>query len=779
MTYQRNHENVAQENVAQENLTLANVSRRGLLKGSAGAAAFVLAAQFPAVRSAKAYDTGAGAMPNGVVTNPHIFVSIDKDGTVSIVAHRAEMGTGAARTTLPLIVADELEADWSRVKIVQSPGDEVKFGNQDTDGSRSVRHFIQPMRQVGAGARQILEAAAAKRWNVPVTEVEAKFHEVIHKPTGRKFGYGDLAADAATIPAPAANTLRLKEASAFRYIGKGNVPVVDLFDITTGKATYGQDIMLPGLKFAVVARSPVVQGKVKSYDATETLKVPGVRKVVTIDGTPPPAKFAPLAGVAVIADNTWAALKGREALKIVWDDGPNGTFDSVAYKALLESEVRKPGKLERNEGNVDAAFSQASKVITAEYYSPHLAHASMEPPAATARRTGGKWEVWTSVQSPGGARDELAKSLGLKPEDMTLHCTLLGGGFGRKSKWDFAFEAVLLSKAMDGAPVKVVWTREDDIHHDFYHTVTAERLEAAIDKDNKVVGWRHRSAAPTFMSNFVPGDPKAPSPIELGMGFIDTPFNIPNIRLESGEAQSHVRVGWFRSVNNVAHAWAIQSFVAEIAAGLGRDQKDFLLELIGPARIVDAPEKATTPWWDYGEPHNVYPVDTGRLRHVAELAAERSGWGRTLPKGHGLGIAAHRAFVSYIATVVEVAVDDKGNITVPRVDTAIDCGFVANPERIRSQIEGAAVMGLTLAKYGEITLKNGRVEQSNFDDFQVVRINESPAETRTHIVEHGLDVPSSGVGEPGVPPFAPALCNAIFAATGKRIRRLPIGNQLA
>jgi isoquinoline 1-oxidoreductase subunit beta len=768
MTYQHNHENVA----------IANVSRRGLLKGTAGAAAFVLAAQFPAVRAAKAYETGAGEMAHGVVTNPHIFVSIDKDGIVSIVAHRAEMGTGAARTTLPLIVADELEADWSRVKIVQSPGDEETYGNQDTDGSRSVRHFIQPMRAVGAGARQILETAAAKRWGVPVGEVEAKFHEVVHKPTGRKFGYGDLAADAASIPAPAANTLRLKEASAFRYIGKGNVPVVDLFDITTGKATYGQDVMLPGLKFAIVARPPVVQGKVKSYDATETMKVPGVLKVVTIDGTPPPAKFAPLGGVAVIANSTWAALKGRDALKIVWDDGPNGSFDSVAYKALLESEVRKPGKLERNEGNVDAAFAQAAKVITAEYYSPHLAHASMEPPAATARRTGDKWEIWTSVQSPGGARDDIAKAIGVKPEDMTLHCTLLGGGFGRKSKWDFAFEAVLLSKAMDGAPVKVVWTREDDIHHDFYHTVTAERLEAAVDRNNKVIGWRHRSAAPTFMANFVP-DPKSPSAIELGMGFIDTPLNIPNVRLESGEAQSHVRVGWFRSVNNVAHAWAIQSFVAEIASQLGRDQKDFLLELIGPARIVDAPEKATTPWWDYGEPHNVYPVDTGRLRGVVELAAERAGWGRTLPKGHGLGIAAHRAFVSYIATVVEVAVDDKGNITVPRVDTAIDCGFVANPERIRSQIEGAAVMGLTLAKYGEITLKNGRVEQSNFNDFQVVRIDESPVETRTHIVEHGLDVPSSGVGEPGVPPFAPALCNAIFAATGKRIRRLPIGTQLA
>jgi isoquinoline 1-oxidoreductase beta subunit len=359
----------------------------------------------------------------------------------------------------------------------------------------------------------------------------------------------------------------------------------------------------------------------------------------------------------------------------------------------------------------------------------------------------GKLEIWTSVQSPGGARDDCAKRMGLDPKNVTLHCALLGGGFGRKSKWDFAIEAALLTKAMDGAPVKVVWTREDDIRHGFYHTVTAERLEAGLDKDNKVVAWRHRSAAPSLFANFMP-DPKYPQFIELGMGFVDTPFNVPNVRLESGEAQSHVRVGWFRSVNNVAHAWAIQSFIAEIAHELGRDPKDMLLELIGPARIVEAPEKATTPWWDYGEPHDVYPVDTARLRRVTELVAEKAGWGKKLPPGHGLGIAAHRSFVTYVATIVEVAVDNKGNLTVPRVDTAVDCGFYVNPERIRSQTEGAAVMGLSLAKYGEITLKNGRVEQSNFNDYPVVRHDESPTVTNTHIVENSIDVPSSGLGEP-------------------------------
>jgi isoquinoline 1-oxidoreductase beta subunit len=767
MTYHRN----------QQDVIIANVSRRQMLKGVAGTAAFVLAAQFPAIRPALAYATGAEKMPHGVVTNPHVFVSIDKDGIVTIVAARAEMGNGAARTSLPMIVADELDADWSRVRVVQSPGDEETYGNQDTDGSRSVRHFIQPMRQVGAGARKMLEQAAAKRWGVDVAEVQARFHEVVHNVSGKKLGYGELAADAAALPAPALDSLQLKQPSAFRYIGKGSITIVDLFDITTGKATYGQDVMLPGMLFAVIERPPVVQGKVASYDDSAAMKIPGVVKIVKIDGTPPPAAYSPLGGVAVIAKNTWAAMKGREALKIVWDDGPNASYDSAAYKAQLEENVRKPGRLERNEGDVDAAIKSAAKVFTAEYYSPHIAHATMEPPAATARIADGKLEVWTSTQSPGGARDDLAKRFGFDQKNVILHCTLLGGGFGRKSKWDFAIEAALLSKAMDGAPVKVVWTREDDIRHGFYHTVTAERLEAGLDKDNKVISWRHRSAAPSFFWNFKPDD-GYPGFIELGMGFVDTPFNVPNVRLESGEAQTHVRVGWFRSVNNVAHAWAIQSFIAELAHELNRDPKEMLLELIGPARIVESPKKATTEWWDYGEPYDVYPVDTGRLRRVAELAAEKADWGRKLPPGHGLGIAAHRSFVSYIATVVEVAVDGKGNISVPRVDTAIDCGFYVNPERIRSQIEGAAVMGLSLAKYGEITLKNGRVQQSNFDDYQVIRHYEAPTVTNTHIVENPIDVPASGVGEPGVPPFTPALCNAIFAATGKRIRRLPIGTQL-
>ena len=759
--------------------TIENVSRRGFLKGLLATSGLVVAAEFlPARGALAAYATGAAKMASGVVSDPHVFVSIDPSGLVTIVAHRAEMGTGS-RTSLPMVVADELEADWSRVHVVQSPGDEQRYGNQNTDGSRSLRHFIQPMRECGAAARQMLETVAAQRWGVDVAEVQAQNHEVVHKPSGRRLGYGDLAAAASALPAPPADQVKLKDQAAFRYLGKGNVQIVDLFDITTGRAGYGIDAKLPGMKYAVIARPTVMGGKLASYDGTAAMKVPGVEKIVVIEGTPPPSKFQPIGGVAVIARNTWAAIKGREALTIRWDDGPHGSYDSAAYKTQLEETARKPAKVVRNDGDAEKALALAAKTVSAEYYSPHLAHASMEPPSATVRVADGKCDAWAPVQSPGNTREELAKKLGFKPEDVTVNVTLLGGGFGRKSKCDFVLEAALLSREMGGAPVKVTWTREDDLHHDYLHTVSAERIDAGIDQQGRVIAWRHRSVAPTIAAIFGP-DPKHESAGELGMGLIDVPFDIPNLRCENGEAEAHTRIGWFRSVSNIPHGFAVQSFVGELAHAMGRDPKVVLLELIGPPRIVD-PRKSQNveAFPNYGDPFETYPIDTARLRGVVELVADKAEWGRKLPPRHGQGIAVHRSFLSYVATVVEVAVDEKGGLSVPRVDTAIDCGFAANPERVYSQIEGAAVMGLSLARYGEISFKNGRVEQNNFDGFQVIRIDESPPITHVWIVPNGIDVPSSGVGEPGLPPFAPALCNAIFAATGKRIRRLPIGNQLA
>ncbi|MGY3357142.1 isoquinoline 1-oxidoreductase beta subunit [Bradyrhizobium sp. GM0.4] len=677
------------------------------------------------------------------------------------------------RTSLPLIVAEEMEADWSRVKVEQAHGDEVKFGNQDTDGSRSTRHYLMPMRQIGASARTMLEQAAAKRWGVPATEVKAVNHEVVHSATSRKLGFGELAADAAKESVPSIEGLKLKDPKDFRYLGKGQIGIVDLHDITTGKARYGADVRLPGMKYAVIARPPVTGGKLVSFDPDAALKVPGVEKVMEVRGWPWPSKFQPLGGVAVIARNTGAAIKGRDALKLTWDDGANGKYDSVAYRKELEEASRKPGLVVRQEGDAEAALKGADKVVVGEYYLPHLAHVSMEPPVAVADVKGDKAEIWAPVQSPGGTREDVAKTLGIPEGNVTVNVTLLGGGFGRKSKCDFALEAALLSKEL-GVPVKVQWTREDDVRHDFLHTVSVERIEAGLDKSGKVIAWRHRSVAPSIASTFAAGA-KHEAPFELGMGLVDMPFEIANISCENPEAAAFTRIGWFRSVSNIPRAFAVQSMVGEIAHATGRDQKETLLALIGSPRIV---KPAVKDMWNYGEPLDSYPIDTARLRKVVELVAEKGEWGRQVPKGHGLGIAVHRSFVSYIATIVEVAVDDKGKLAVPRVDTAIDCGTYVNPERIASQIEGAAIMGLSLAKYGEITFKDGKVQQKNFDDFQVLRIDESPAVTNVYIVPPGPDTPPSGVGEPGVPPFAPALMNAIFAATGKRIRSLPLGKQL-
>jgi isoquinoline 1-oxidoreductase subunit beta len=754
-------------------IKVENVSRRSVLKSLGIGGGFVLAAPVMSRSAFAAYETGASKMPHGTVIDPRVFVAIAPDGIVTIVAHRSEMGTGV-RTSLPLIVAEELEADWSRVRVQQAHGDEVRFGNQDTDGSRSTRHYMMPMRQIGASARMMLEAAAAKRWGVPASEVKAVNHEVVHQGSGRRIGFGDLAADAMKEPVPNIERLKLKDPTNFRYLGKGKIGIVDLRDITTGKAHYGSDTRLPGMKYAVIARPPVTGGKLVSFDAADAMKVSGVEKVMELKGWPWPSKFQPLGGVAVIARNTGAAIKGRDALKIVWDDGANGKYESVAYRTELEEAARKPGLVVRKEGDVDVALKGADKVIVGEYYLPHLAHVSMEPPVAVASVKGDKAEIWAPVQSPGGTREDVAKTLGISEDNVTVNVTLLGGGFGRKSKCDYALEAALLSKEL-GAPVKVQWTREDDVRHGFLHTVSVERIEAGLDKKGKVIAWRHRSAAPSIASTFKANTVHA-APFEIGMGLVDVPFEIANIQCENPEAVAHTRIGWFRSVSNIPHAFAVQSMVGELAHATNRDQKDMLLELIGSPRIIDL--SSVKDLWNYGEPYDSYPIDTARLRKVVEVVAEKGGWGRSVPKGHGLGIAVHRSFVSYIATIVEVAVDDKGKFTVPRVDTAIDCGTYVNPERIESQIEGAAIMGLSLAKYGEITFKDGKVQQKNFDDFQVIRIDEAPLVTNVYIVPPGPDTPPSGVGEPGVPPFAPALTNAIFAATDKRIRALPIGNQL-
>jgi isoquinoline 1-oxidoreductase beta subunit len=741
--------------------TIGNVSRRSFLRQAFGAGALVLGAQVRPTRAMAALESA--------VFSPNVFVGVKSDGTVLIVAHRSEMGT-SSRTMVPLILADEMEADWKRVKIEQAIGDE-KYGDQNTDGSHSVRSFWGVMRECGAMARQMLEQAAANQWGVPVAQCKASLHEVVHTSSGRKLGYGELAAAAAKLPVPDKSKLLFKKKSEYRYIGK-DIPIYDLADITHGRATFGMDAKVDGMVYASIERSPVLGGKLTSFDDKEALQVRGVSGTVQIPAFKPPHAFQALGGVAVIADNTWAAFQGRKKLKVVWDPGPNAGYTSSEYKKQLQATARQPGRVVRNVGDVDKGFAAAAKTLEAEYYVPHLAHAPMEPEVAVADFQSGKCTLWAPVQNPQAARDTVAAALGIDKKNVICNVTLLGGGFGRKSKPDFCAEAAILSKQL-AKPVKVVWTREDDIHFDYYHAVAAMYMKAGLDQSGKPVAWLQRSVFPPINSTF-DSDARSGSAGELGMGFTDTPYALPNHRVENGEAIHHVRIGWLRSVANIYHAFAVCSFADELAHAAGRDPKDYLLELIGPPRLVDLKAQGV----DYPNmgPIEQYPVDTARLRKVIELVAEKSGWGkRRLPKGSALGIAAHRSFLTYVATVVEVQVNPAGKISIPRVDMAVDAGMIVSPDRVRSQFEGAAVFGASLALMGEITATAGKIDQGNFHNYRVARINEAPLDTRVHIVES--EAPPAGVGEPGVPPFAPALCNAIFAATGKRIRELPLSRQ--
>jgi len=743
-----------------------NLSRRSFLAGSG---AFVVGVTLGSRVLVGDENTAESPLHDvkGGDASPSLWIAIEDKGVVRVTCHRSEMGQ-QVWTSMAQIVADELDADWTMVKIKQAIGHQ-RYGDQNTDGSRSVRYNFHRLRVAGAAMRSMLEQAAAARWGVDVGECRSELGYVKHSGSGQSLSYGQLAKQAGTLPLPAESTVRLKGRDEWRYIGKP-VPSLTTPKITHGKGTFGIDVDRPGMVYAVVARPPQVFGTTGKFNDRKTLAIPGVLDTVSLQEPQAPALFKPLGGIAVVATDTWSAIQGRDALEVEWEDGPNAKYNSAAYRESLEKTALEPGTVQLNRGDTSAALNAASRKITADYYTPHLAQTPMEPPCATAEWNGDSLECWGSVQDPQSTRDTLVGMLGLNPDNVTVHATWLGGGFGRKSKSDFVVEAAIIAREI-GKPVKVTWTREDDIRHGFYHAVSAQHFEAALDDKGHCDALLHRTVFPTIMSTFAPGA-NEPAPLELGLGATDNPFDVPNLRLETGKAEAHLRIGWLRSVCNIYHAFGLGSFAAELAHAAGRDPKDYLLELIGPPRNIDPAKDGVEGYPNYDASLDEYPIETGRLANVTRIAAKMAGWGRKTPKGHGLGIAVHRSFLTYVATVVEVAISADGSLSIPGVWLAADAGTVVNPRHARAQLEGGTLYGLSNALYGEITVSGGAVDQANFPDWRVMRMKEAPRTFDVTIVES--NEPPAGIGEPATPPAAPALANAIFAATGMRIRELPI-----
>lgn len=739
--------------------SISRISRRDFIRntGLVGGG-LIISANFAAASSNKAL-AGGDFMPN-------VYVNLMENGDVEVVCHRSEMGQGV-RTSIMQVIADEMEADWGRVTLLQATGD-AKYGDQNTDGSTSIRKHFDLLRNAGAVTRQMLVNAAADAWGVPAAECRGLNHAVHHEASGKSLGYGELAGHAATMPMP--EDVTFKSPEDYRYIGKP-MDLIDGMAFTVGTAAYGIDTQLPDMLHASIERCPVVGGKLKSVDDKAARAVAGVVDVVELGDGPLPPVFNPLGGVAVLASNTWAAQRGRAALKIEWDGGANASYNSPAYRAAMEASVKAGGSEVLARGDVAKAFAAAAKTLEATYFAPMLSQAPMEPPAATAViNADGSCEVWACTQDPQTAQGVVAGALGIEPAQVTINVTLLGGGFGRKSKPDFIAEAALLAKKT-GKPVKVTWTREDDIRHGYFHAESCQYLRGAIDAEGNTTAWLQRTAFPSISSTF--GSTDGPSVGELGLGCVDNPYAVANMKIEACKAEAHFRIGWLRSVCNVYHAFAANSFADELAHLAGRDSKDYLLALIGADRHVIPADSGAT-YENYGQDLNEHPIDTARLKAVIESAGSMAKWGRKLARGSGLGIAAHRSFLGYVATVAEVSVSDSGTLSVEEMWTTIDAGTVVNPDRVRAQMEGAVIFGMSLTLHGEVTGTDGAIVQGNFDNYPVLRMNEAPRAINVHIMQSTAR--PGGVGETGVPPVAPAICNAIFAATGKRVRELPLRN---
>ena len=711
------------------------ISRRDFLKASGlSAGGLIIGVSLPVSLLGSSH--GSDFQPNA-------FVYIAENGDTTIWCGRCEMGQGIS-TALPAAVADELEADWTRVKVLQGDANK-KYGPQATGGSNSINQMLEPMRKAGAAGKEMLVAAAAQSWNLPVDKCYAKLHVVYNHVDDRSLPYGELVGLASNIPEP--ETPVLKTRDQFRYIGKP-LQRHDQADMVVGARVYGADTKIPGLKYAAISHVPVLGGTVKSFDKEAALGVPGVVDVVLIPRFE--NAYGSVGGVAVVADNTWTAQQALAKLKIEFEAGENGSYNTREYKQQLVKNVEAPAKKEFEKGSLDQAFEEAAVRHKGTYVGGHLSHSPMEPMASLAWVKDDKCEIWASTQDPAGIQGTIGAYLGRKPEDITVHVMAAGGAFGRKFKCDYVQEAAACSKAV-GAPVQLTWSREEDTQTGYYHSCSAQHIEASVDAEGKVTGWLHRAAFPAIGSTF---NPAVVQPTADDLDAVSKhPYGIENMRVESGMAKAHTRIGWYRAVYAIFYGFAINVFTDELAHAAGVDTVQFLRNIYDNNKDPEQQEQSK------------------RCRGVLDKAAEMAGWGKEMPANHGLGIAVHHSFHSYVAMAVHVEVNGD-DIIVHRVDCAVDCGLVLNPDIATAQMEGAVIMGTGLALNTEISFENGAVVNSNFHDYPVLRNSGTPAEINIAFINQETN--PTGLGEPGVPTLAPALANAVFAASGKRHRSLPI-----
>ena len=688
--------------------------------------------------------------------DPSIFVRLNPDNTVAITISKSEMGQGV-RTSLAMLLAEELDADWNQVKVEQASYHD-RYGDMSTGGSGSVRDLNLRLRQSGAALRAMLVGAAAKQWGVDPRECRTENSFVIHATSDRRLHYGALAERAATMPVPA--DLKLKPKSEWRLLGKDRVGV-DVSDIVHGKAIYGLDVKIPGMLYASIERTHVFGGTIKSVDKTAALAIPGVKDVVQIAPVGPDINLH--AGVAVVATSTWAAMQGRKALKIEWDLGPRVTESTDSYRAAMMASMERSGSEVVNKiGDPDGVLAKATAVISSTYEVPFLSHATMEPMNCTASVKGAMVEVWSPTQDPRWAAASVAKALAVDIKNVQVHVTLMGGGFGRRLNPDFSVEAAVVSKQVQ-QPVKVVWTREDDLRHDFYRPCAVHRVDASLGADGMPEAWRHRISTPSIDVWY--GDKPKPGwgPNEAD-GAGNMSYRIKNRSCEYTLLESGVPRGWWRAVSTTHGVFATESTIDELAHVAGKDPVAFRLAMIDRVVVAQPP--------DFAE----FPFDPARLKGVLQTAADKAGWGRALPAGHGMGIACSYDHLGYAAEVFEVSVANN-KLRIHRVVCAADSGPIMNPTGAKAQIEGAIVQGLSATLKERITITGGGVTERNLDGYKLLRINEAPLAIEAYFVE--TDAPPTGLGEPAMPPVAPALANAIFKATGKRLRTLPLEIQIA